>query len=229
MSAGAPVRLAVFDCDGTLVDSQHAIVAAMQAAWRAFGLSDPAPAAAAVRRVVGLPLVRAIATLLPEAGPDDHVALSRHYKRAFGALRQGDDYREPLFEGAVAALDALAAAEFVLAIATGKSRKGLDASLERHGLAGRFATLQTGDEGPGKPDPAMLLRAMAETGAEAATTVMIGDTVFDIEMAVSAAAVPVGVGWGYHESGELRAAGAAAIVETFAELPATLAALTGAA
>lgn len=220
-----PPRLAVFDCDGTLVDSQHNIVAAMDAAWRAFGL-EPVPAAA-VRRVVGLPLVEAIAALHPEGGMDDHERLSDYYKDAFRTLRERPDHHEPLFPGTVEALDALEAAGVLLAVATGKSRRGLLATLERHGLGGRFLALKTADDGPGKPNPHMLLAAMAEAGTAPEDTVMIGDTVFDIEMARAARTAAVGVSWGYHEPAELSAAGAHHIIEAFGDLQPAVAALWG--
>ncbi len=223
MTATPRPRLAVFDCDGTLVDSQHAIVAAMAAAWRVEGLEPPE--ARAVRRVVGLPLAEAIARLLPQGEAGDFERLSRQYKAAFSELRRRPDHEEPLYPGATEALDALDSRGYLLGIATGKSRRGLAATLERHALAGRFATLQTGDDGPGKPNPEMLLRAMAETGAGADDTVMIGDTSFDMLMARSAGAVAVGVSWGYHDSGELVDTGAQLVIESFEELPSVLDAL----
>ena len=225
MTATPGPRLAVFDCDGTLVDSQHTIVAAIAAAWRAEGLEPPG--ARAVRRGIGLPLIEAVARLLPEGEPEDFERLARHYKAAFSELRRRPDHEEPLFPGAVEALDALAAGDYLLGIATGKSRRGLDATLARHQLTGRFATLQTSDDGPGKPNPGMLLRAMAETGAGAEDTVMIGDTSFDMLMARSAGAVAIGVSWGYHDAGELVDAGARLVIESFKELPSVLDALNG--
>lgn len=225
MAADNPIRLAVFDCDGTLVDGQHVIVAAMTAAWGAHGL--PAPAPEAVRRVVGLPLETAIAMLLPEADMATAHDLAGRYREAFRALRRESDYFEPLFPGVAEALDALEGAEFVLGLATGKSRRGVEATLSRHGLWGRFVTVQTSDNGPGKPSPDMLLRAMGEVGARACDTVMIGDTVFDMEMARNADILPIGVAWGYHEADELRAAGAEAVVESFADVADTVARLTG--
>ncbi len=113
----------------------------------------------------------------------------------------------------------------LLGIATGKSRRGLMATLERHGLERRFVTMQTGDNGPGKPNPDMLIRAMDETGTEPDDTVMIGDTTFDVAMARAAGAVAIGVGWGYHDAEELRAAGAHHVIGAFEELPATMNAL----
>lgn len=222
----APLRLVLFDCDGTLVDSQHAIIGAMTVAWRAAGYDDPDPEA--VRRVVGLSLVQAIAVLRPDAGPDRHEWLAERYKEAFGAERRRGVLQEPLFPGILGALDALDAAGVLLGIVTGKSRRGLVAALESHGLLGRFVTLQTADVGPGKPHPAMVHRALAEVGAEAADTVVVGDTTFDIQMACNAQVASVGVAWGYHEVAELVAAGAGRIVRDGADVPAVvLALLTG--
>jgi len=208
--------LAVFDCDGTLVDSQHNIVAAMTEAWRAYGLTPVV--GAAVRRVVGLPLLDAIAILFPDGERRDHIALSDLYKDAFRTLRQQPDHHEPLYPGAVEVLDALQSSGTLLAVATGKSRRGLIATLERHGLAGRFTVLKTADDAPGKPNPHMLLDAMSETGATPESTVMIGDTVFDIEMAVNARTPSIGVSWGYHDPAELISAGASRIVERFGDV-----------
>ena len=208
--------LAVFDCDGTLVDSQHNIVAAMAEAWRAFGLEPPV--GGAVRRVVGLPLVDAIAMLFPDGERRDHIALSDLYKDAFRTLRQQPDHHEPLYPGAVETLNILEANDVLLAVATGKSRRGLVATLDRHGLAERFTVLKTADDAPGKPNPHMLLAAMKETGATPETTVMIGDTVFDIEMAVNAQTPAIGVSWGYHDPAELVSAGASEIVDRFGDV-----------
>ncbi len=220
-------RLAVFDCDGTLVDSQHTIVAAMTEAWREFGL-EPLTGAS-VRRVVGLPLVEAIAALFPEGERRDHIVLSDLYKDAFRKLRQQSDHHEPLYPGAVETLDNLEAAGVVLAVATGKSRRGLVATLEQHGLATRFTVLKTADDAPGKPNPHMLLDAMSETGATPQTTVMIGDTVFDIEMAVNARTPAIGVSWGYHDPAELISAGANEIVQQFGDVLIAVAGIWGGA
>ena len=218
-------RLAVFDCDGTLVDSQGNIAAAMAAAWRAHGIEPPP--ASSVRRVVGLPLLEAVADLHPHGSREDHLSLTDYYKEAFHSLRQQPDHREPLYPGTVEALDAMQAAGYLLAVATGKSRRGLVATLARHGLEGRFMALKTADDGPGKPHPHMLEEAMAEAGAGPGSTVMIGDTVFDIEMARNAQVRAIGVSWGYHDPEELRAAGAAGVIEEFNELAGLAAALLG--
>lgn len=209
--AGSAVpRLALFDCDGTLVDSQFSIIDAMTTAWGEHGLGVPDPMA--VRRIVGLSLVEAVAALLPGRTDTFHVAVAESYKAAFSASRQRGEVDEPLFPGILETLDALEGAGVLLGVATGKSRRGLDAVLKGHGLTGRFVTLQTADSGPGKPHPHMVHRALADTGAVEAGTVMIGDTTYDIQMARSARVASVGVSWGYHPVAELTAAGANRIV-----------------
>jgi phosphoglycolate phosphatase len=218
MASSPRLRLAVFDCDGTLVDSQHVIVACMVQAYAAHGL--PAPEAASIRRVIGLPLLECMARLSPGHPEDSHIRLTEAYKDAFFASRQRPDHHEPLFDGAVAALDRLESQGYLLGIATGKARRGLDAVLERHNLIRRFVTLQTGDRSPGKPHPAMLERAMAETGTAPEDVFMIGDTSYDMQMARSAGVHAIGVAWGYHPAEELRAAGAHAVIRSFDELPA---------
>ncbi len=210
-------KLAVFDCDGTLVDSQHSIVAAMKAAFDCHGLHKPA--ADAVRRVVGLPLMTAIANLIPEADGQTHESLTEAYKDAFSEARRRGQVLDPLYPGALEAIAKLESAGWLLGVATGKSRRGLVNTLDRHGLTESFITLQTSDNGPGKPHPDMLHRALAETGAEASMTVMIGDTTFDIEMARSAQVLAIGVSWGYHDADELQAAGAHVLIDDFGELP----------
>ncbi len=173
-------RLAVFDVDGTLIDSQHNIVAAMGQAFQAQGLE--ALAAEAVRRIIGLSLVEAVAQLRPDLPPVRHEAIAQSYRDAFFTLRSRPDHSEPLFSGAVEALARLETNGWLLGIATGKSQRGLEAMIERHGLQGRFVTLQTADGNPGKPHPAMVLQAMSEAGIGPGDTVMIGDTTFDMQM-----------------------------------------------
>ncbi|ANC91938.1 haloacid dehalogenase [Azospirillum humicireducens] len=205
-----PLRLALFDCDGTLVDSQFAIIDAMTQAWAEHGLGEPDPME--VRRMVGLSLVEAVSLLLPAHDAEVHVAVAESYKRAFSSARSRGEVDEPLFPGIVDTLAALEKAGVLLGVATGKSRRGLDAVLKGHGLTGRFVTLQTADVGPGKPNPHMVQRALAETGVEEAGTVVIGDTTYDIQMARNARVRSVGVSWGYHAVPELERAGADRIV-----------------
>jgi phosphoglycolate phosphatase len=210
------VRLILFDCDGTLVDSQHVIVETMNRAFLADGLQPPS--AESVRRIVGLSLETAMATLHPGGAPADHVRLAEAYKEAFTELRLSGDFQEPMFDGARETLDRLAERDILLGVATGKSLRGLRLVLEHHGLRDHFVTLQTADFHPSKPHPAMVEAALRETGCAAEETWLIGDTSFDMEMAVAAGVRPIGVDWGYHPAEELRAAGAAALLESFPEV-----------
>jgi phosphoglycolate phosphatase len=205
------VTLIVFDVDGTLIDSQHLIVAAQGLAFAEHGLA--APSRAESLSVVGLSLPQAFRRLVGEEGPID--GLSESYRRAFNTLRLDPAYEEPLFPGMEALVRRLHARDDVqLGIATGKARRGVDRLIETHGWQGWFATTQSADDAPSKPDPAMLLQAMAETGATPATTVMIGDTTYDMAMAMNAGAAAIGVAWGYHPAGALFGAGAATVVDT---------------
>lgn len=205
------MNLIIFDCDGTLVDSQHMIVAAMERAFAVAGVQSPP--AALVRGVIGLSLEGAVAQLLPADVRGRAPQIAEHYKAAFRDLRSAREMEEPLYEGVREAIHALAARDdTVLAIATGKSRRGVDAVLEREALARHFVSIQTADEHPSKPDPSMIFKAMAETGADTAQTLMVGDTVFDIEMAVNAGVEGIGVAWGYHPADDLAEAGASLVI-----------------
>ena len=214
-------RLALFDCDGTLVDSQANICLSMEEAFLQAGLE--APGRDAIRRIIGLSVVEAIAALSPQLDDARHRALAEDYKSAFFRLRtSGAMDEEPLFEGMITALDALAKAGWLFGVATGKSDRGLARILDHHGIAGRFVTLQTADRHPSKPHPSMIELAMAEAGAAPETTVMIGDTSYDMMMARNAGTRALGVAWGYHPPEELTASGAHAIAETVAGLPARM-------
>ncbi len=220
-----PFRLIVFDFDGTLVDSQRIIVEAMTRAFESQGFAAPEPEA--VRRLVGLRLEVAAARLLPErADMETAERVAESFRRASQVLHARGDYPEPLFPGAREALALLDQPEVCLGIATGKGRRGLLASLERHGLSDTFVTLQTAEDGPGKPDPEILRRAMSEVGAAREETVVIGDTTFDIQMAVNAGVRAIGVAWGYHPADDLMACGAARVIENFSDLLPSLAGLT---
>ena len=204
-------RLAVFDCDGTLVDSGATIHAALAATFEINGLDLPSEDVC--RRVIGLSLNEAMAMLLPEAPAAEHARLSEDYKRAFWKLRAAGQVEEPLFEGVLELLDALEADGWLLAVATGKSDRGLKHCLEQHGIHARFASLQTADRHPSKPHPSMVSQAIADAGAAPETTIVIGDTSFDMAMAAAAGASGIGAGWGYHEPEELIEAGAIGVAE----------------
>jgi phosphoglycolate phosphatase len=210
------VRLAVFDCDGTLVDGQAAVCEAMEAAFEAAAL--PPPARTAIRRIVGLSLPQAVRELAPEITEGPHRVVVENYKQAFRQSRHDGRLEEPLFEGVVELLDRLVAAGWALGVATGKSDRGLTSCLAAHGIADRFVTLQTADRHPSKPHPAMLEAALFEVGAMLADAVMIGDTVFDIDMARAAGVRAIGVDWGYHAADELREAGAERVFSTPSDL-----------
>lgn len=212
-------RLIVFDCDGTLIDSQANICRAMEDCFGRAKL-DP-PDRHATRRIVGLSLVEAMQALLPEADGDLHVALAEDYKLAFQRLRAVSGLTdEPLYPGVAEVLAELNAAGWLLGVATGKSDRGLALCLDHHGLNRHFVTLQTADRHPSKPHPSMLETAMAEAGATPETTLMIGDTRFDMLMAAAANTTGIGVDWGYHDAPELRAAGAAHVLSDARDLPA---------
>jgi phosphoglycolate phosphatase len=219
------VRLAVFDCDGTLSDGQAAICAAMAEGFAEAGLTPPDPHQ--VRRIVGLSLPGAVARLAPDETPEAHARVVAAYKQAFFRAREAGLVSEPLFEGIAALLARLHANGWLLGVATGKSDRGLHGCLMMHGIFDLFVTLQTADRHPSKPHPAMLEAAMAEAGASPADTVVIGDTAYDIEMAKAAGCRAIGVAWGYHAADELLAAGAEAVAQTPEHLGELLDAGTG--
>lgn len=213
------LKLCVFDLDGTLVDSQHRIVAAMTAGFASEGQVAPMPDA--VRQVVGLPLDVAIKRLAPGIGGLQVERLVEAYRDAYFDPSNDRDGLEPLFPGTREALDTLEAQGWLLAIVTGKSRRGLLHVLEAHGIRHRFVALKSADDGPGKPNPTVLVEAMAEAGCERDRTVMVGDTSFDMETAVNAKiAGAIGVSWGYHDAVRLKAAGSGIILDRFDQLPA---------
>lgn len=220
------LRLVVFDVDGTLIDSQHLIVAAMRAAFDEAGY--PAPPKEAILSIVGLSLPVAVAALAPEIAQHDRAAIVEGYRLHFAASRavDGGEATAPLYPGARAVLDALAAEpSTLLGVATGKARRGLDHALRAHDLGRYFVTTQTADHHPSKPHPSMLEAALAETGCRPEQAVMIGDTEFDIVMGRSAGFATVGVTWGYHSEARLREAGAHHIIRGYDALPVALAAI----
>ncbi len=209
--------LIIFDCDGTLVDSQHAIVASMQHAYATVGL--PCPPRDKVLGIVGLSLPECFEVLSPEQDLATRTELARLYKDGNVWKSAAERVHDPLYDGAGDLIAALAAREdIILGVATGKSRRGVARLVERERWHGHFLTVQTADDHPSKPHPSMLLRAMAEAGVEPAQTMMIGDTAYDMAMARNAGVHGIGVTWGYHAHDHLRDAGAGVICHTFAEL-----------
>jgi phosphoglycolate phosphatase len=200
------IRCAIFDCDGTLVDSGGTIHRALGLAFAEHGLSLPPRREA--QRVIGLSLVEAMAELAPTRDPDLHQRMAETYKDAFVTLRSQKQVEEPLYDGVLPLLDGLEARGWTLAVATGKSDRGLRHCLTAHGLHARFLSLQTADRHPSKPHPSMVQQALADCGAEPRHSVVIGDTGWDMGMAKAAGCHAIGALWGYHEEPELLAAGA---------------------
>lgn len=227
MTGESPLRLTVFDLDGTLVDSQHTIISSMRAGFESEGLMPPEPAV--VRSVIGMSLDAAIERINSGVRGLQAQRVAEGFKHhAHAAQGHGDNERlEPLMPGARGALDRLESAGVLLAIATGKGRAGLISVLEAHGLLSRFVSLQSADDAPGKPNPTMLRQAIAEAGAEARDSVMIGDTVFDLQMAHNAGVKGIAVTWGYHEVEQLRSSRPYAVIDHFKELDGVIENMSG--
>lgn len=211
-------RLVIFDVDGTLVDSRAIILAAVRETATALGRPVPDPTHALSG--VGLSLDPLMRRLFPsEDDPGLTTRAVEAYKQAFHRLRADPAHHEPAFPGAIAVVAALATRDdYVLGIATGKSRRGIAAILDRFDWHARFVTIQTADDAPSKPSPVMVMQAMAETGIGPAETVVVGDTSFDMDMARAAGAAAIGVSWGNHPVHALRGAGATRIIDRFEDL-----------
>ncbi|MCA0401244.1 MAG: HAD-IA family hydrolase [Proteobacteria bacterium] len=206
--------LLIFDIDGTIVDSADMIIAAQAVAFAACGV--PAPPREASLAIVGLSLPETFAVLAP-GGPV--AALEAAYRDAAYRMRNEATISEPLFPGMGALIAQLHTdPRFTLAIATGKARRGVNHLLRKQGWEGYFASIQTADDAPSKPDPGMIHRALAETGVPAGNALMIGDSSFDMIMAKRAGIYALGVGWGFQAPDRLRAEGADAIAADAADL-----------
>lgn len=202
------LKLAIWDMDGTLVDSREVIQRAMERAFERHDLAPPSYER--TRKTVGLGLTEACAQLIPDSFEIAKLpALVETYKQVFVQRRTEKDFVEPLYEGALAALEARREAGWLQAVATGRARRGIDAICEMHpGLADYFDTTWSADDGPGKPSPFMVEEAIKAVGAERENSVMIGDATFDILMGRAANVHTLGVSWGFGRTEELEAAGA---------------------
>lgn len=185
--------LVVFDWDGTLMDSAAKIVNCFAAAARDSGM--PFPGAAAVRNVIGLGLREAMDALYPGAEGAQVADLVARYREHFLHL---DDTPMPLFPGVAQGLRDLYRRGLHLAVATGKSRRGLERALAETGLAGLFCASRCADESASKPDPRMLREILDHTGVEPARAVLVGDTVYDLDMAAAAGMPALAVSYGVH-------------------------------
>jgi phosphoglycolate phosphatase len=209
-------RLLVFDWDGTLADSTAIIAGAIQAACRDVGVAVPDDVSA--RFVIGLGLAEALARVAPALSVSRHPELSARYRHHYLAR----DAEIPLFDGAAALLEELRADGFMLAVATGKTRVGLDRALASNALVDRFDATRCADEGRPKPHPDMLWHLMAKLDAAPRETLMIGDTTHDLELARAAGTDAVAVAYGAHEPAGLAAASPLATVHSIRELRAWL-------
>ena len=213
---GVSSPFAIFDIDGTLVDSRAMITACMDAAF--VGAGFPAPGYEKTRRVIGLSLGAGLKYLAPEADDATHTLILESYRDAFFTMRSDPSLASPLYDGAAELLASLAADGWVLGIATGKSRRGLDAMMEQFDWRSLFAADFCADDGPGKPHPHMVLENMRAVGADPRNTVVIGDSEHDMAMAVAAGVQAIGVTWGFGTRAEMEAAGAKVVVDTMATL-----------
>jgi phosphoglycolate phosphatase len=204
--------LVVFDWDGTLADSTAIIAQALQAACRDVG--EPVPNDVDARFVIGLGLSDALARVAPGLAIDRHPELSARYRHHYLSR----DPEIPLFEGARELLQELADHDYLIAVATGKTRVGLDRALRANALHTRFHATRCADEGRPKPHPDMLLHLIAHLGVTPRRTLMIGDTTHDLEVARAAGAASVAVAYGAHESAGLAEARPRAIVRSVGEL-----------
>ena len=213
--------LAIFDIDGTLVDSRYMIQEAMVRAFKAQGL--PAPSYDTTRSIVGLSLKTAIDRIAPRDLDSEALdALVEGYKNAFIAMRQAGEEHEPLYDDAAKLLETLNKDGWTLGVATGKSRRGLDAVINREGWSDVFACSFCADDGPGKPHPHMVLENLRAANVPASHAVIIGDTHFDMAMGKSAGVHAIGVDWGFHTASEIQTGGADVMISTMAELYAAL-------
>lgn len=211
-------NLVIFDCDGTLVDSQHMIVSTMHHTFDQMGIE--AVSDLAVRRIIGLSLEQAIGELKPELSGHEVSEATALYKKSFYERKQAEGFQpDPLFDGCIAAMENLTERGYLLAVATGNSQRGMQRVIDQHNLHDFFISVQTADFHPSKPHPSMIFTAISDAGSHVDQAVMIGDTRYDTVMAQNAGVKSIGVGWGYHGGQELLDTGASHLMTHYSELP----------
>ncbi|MDQ1186079.1 HAD-IA family hydrolase [Agrobacterium larrymoorei] len=213
------MKLVLFDCDGTLVDSVGLIHEVMARTFVHFGY--PRPDVSLTKSIIGLTLDIAIARMQGKTHVDDEAtAMMAHYKAIFAETRAEAGFQEPIFDGIMPMIEKLAKREeLLMGAVTGKSRRGLNLIMDTHGFRKHFIVSRTADDCPSKPHPAMVSECCHETGIVPADTVVIGDAIYDMQMAKAAGATAIGVAWGYASVDALWAAGADAIVNHPSEIP----------
>lgn len=210
-----PVRLVIFDFDGTLVDSRKLIIEAHRVVFDEFGLTRPSEDESL--SLIGISLDLVLSRLAGADAPIDKMVAA--YRKWLPLLRADDAYAEVPFEGAADLLAALAERHGVLlGLATGHASHAIAPALERFGWRSHFRTIQTADKAPSKLHPGMLHQALREADARAQDAIMVGDTAFDMDMAHAAGVRGVAVTWGYHRADRLRETGASRIVDDVSEL-----------
>ncbi|MDG1154189.1 MAG: HAD-IA family hydrolase [Alphaproteobacteria bacterium] len=219
------MRLIIFDCDGTLVDSQKSIMNAIVTAWESFGLNPPK--LSSVLQVIGLTIQDSVRVLEPDLNENDYGKLEKEFYSAFVNLNEQAKIEEELFPNVVETLNVLNDDKSYLAVLTGKGNLGLQNTFKNKNIGEYFIATKTSDCGPGKPNPQTMNELIAELGVEKESVVMIGDTTHDILTAKNAGVKSIGVSFGYHSVGELVKAGANEIVDDFSNLPSVIDTLLG--
>jgi len=206
-------KLVIFDWDGTLMDSASKIVSCMQLAANSLAL--PVPSEAQIRNIIGLSLEKANQMLIPGISDEDNVRLRNAYSQYFSEI---DKTPTPLYDGVYESLLRMRNKGFRLAVATGKSRRGLDRVLSETSLAKVFEISRGADETKSKPDPLMLEQILQVTGVSAQESIMVGDTSYDLEMAQKIAMPSVAVSYGMHSVESLQTYNPVLVVDKLAEI-----------
>ena len=209
------LKLVAFDLDGTLLDSISSIIEGVRACWSTLGFPEANPDQ--IKRIIGLPWERGVEILLPGASEREVDMVREYYAEIVRGDRAPPDRPpETMFPDTPSLLDSLEADGYLLAIVTSRSNRRIPELIG--GMERRFVSVQTADRGPGKPNPFLLDRAMQEAGVDAEDTVMVGDTIYDMQTALNAGTVAIGVTWGVHPAEDLRTAGAKRVASRFDQL-----------
>lgn len=216
MTDDSPLHLVIFDYDGTLVDSHAGFHRAFAAAFVALGMEPPEEEE--TRALIGLPLREAVSRFLPSPSREVLSEFSRAMRAARDFMRSNNQPPDRLVPGTRVVLEMFERAEILMAIATNKSRHGLEESLQQHDIDKFFVATRTADDCSPKPNPDMVEELLAATGVEPDYAVVIGDTTVDMDLAHNAGVAAIGVTWGFHDARTLIDGGAMAVIDRYAEL-----------